>query len=183
MAGLFSHAWRPFQSGEALAESDLLAWETSAGDRLPGDYRSFMLRFNGGSLRPFAFELGIPDWNFTDKVHALNHLFDWAEVGKRSQWTLEPALRNIPPDRLAIGATTSELTLALSTDPSRFGAIDAWVRDTFNVWGEGGNTRVVPVAPSFTAFLAMLRDSADAYHSFWADFDRGGETARRRVLP
>ena len=183
MAMTFDIARRPFQSATTSPGPDMEAWEQSLGISLPADYREFMLTFNGGSLRPFAFDLSIPDWDFTDKVHALNYLFDWKEVGKRSQWRMEPPLRNIPPDRLAIGSTISELTLTLSTDSGRFGAIDAWLRDTFNVWGEGGNTRVLPVAPSFSAFLAMLHDSADTYHHFWVDFDGDGEIARQVTLP
>ena len=183
MTRVFDHSRRPFQPDRALDEAEIAAWEQSAGIKLPGDYRGFMRRCNGGSLRPFAFDLTVPDSDFKETVHALDYLYDWAEVGKRSQWRIEPEFRNIPPGRLAIGATVSQLTVTLRIDEPGFGAIEAWVRDTYNLWGKGANTQILPLADSFGAFLALLHDSAEVYHGFWVDFDRAGQVAQSLVLP
>lgn len=183
MAQVFQYAKRPFQSDRPLEAAVLADWEQAEGGRLPEDYRHFMLSLNGGSLRPYGFDLVLPDSDFAEPVHALNYWYDWNEVGKRSQWRIEPALRNIPPGRLAIGTTVSELTLTLRLAPEGRGMIEAWVRDTFNVWGEGANTCIVPVAPSFSDFLAMLHDAPGLHHSFWVDLDRRGQVPLSITLP
>ena len=183
MPRMFEHVYRPFQSGALADAAAVASLETAAGGRLPEDYRSFLLKCNGGSLRPFAFDLQVPHSDFLESVHALNYLYELREINRRSQFGIEPALRNIPPGRIAIGTTDSELAITLNISADRHGQIEAWVRDTFNVWGEGGNTTIVYVAPSFTAFLDLLHDSAEVYSSFWASFGREGEVARKVELP
>lgn len=183
MTMVFDYARRPFQSDPVSAGAEIAAWERSCGITLPTDYRSFMIRYNGGSLRPYALDLFVPDSNFDEKVHALDYFYDWNEVDESSEWRIESALRNIPPNRLAIGSTVSDLTITLCIAKQRFGAIEAWVRDTFNVWGEGANTQILPLADSFSGFLAMLHDSAEVYHSFWSGFGDDGEVAQSVTLP
>ena len=183
MSQTFEHAYRPFQSGQPASAADLDALELACNGVLPEDYKAFLLQFNGGSLRPFAFELEVPGSDFNERVHALDYLYELKEIHRRSQLKMDPALRNIPPGRLAIGTTVSELTLTLNLAGPRPGQVEAWVRDTFNVWGEGANRTIVPVAESFTAFLGLLRALPDAYVSFWAGFGADGETASRVVLP
>ena len=183
MPTAFDHAYRPFQSGQPASTDDLAALEQAAHGRLPADYRAFLLRCNGGSLRPFGFELAVPQSDFNEKVHALDYLYELKEVRRRSQLAIDPGLRNIPPGRLAIGTTVSELTITLDITEATHGQVQAWVRDTFNVWGEGANTRVVPLAASFTAFLALLRELPETYVSFWASFGQAGEQATRVTLP
>ncbi|MBL8481445.1 MAG: SMI1/KNR4 family protein [Rhodocyclaceae bacterium] len=179
----FEHAYRPFQSGQSATAADLRALEAAANGLLPADYKTFLLKANGGSLRPFAFELEVPGSDFKERVHALDYLYEVKEIHRRSQLKMAPALRNIPPGRLAIGTTVSELTITLNLRVQGKDQVEAWVRDTFNVWGEGANRTVVPVADSFSAFLGLLRDLPDAYVSFWAGFGKDGETATRITLP
>ena len=183
MARSFDHAYRPFQSGEATSEAALQALETEAGGRLPADYIGFLLQRNGGSLRPAAFDLVIPDSDFKEKVHALDYLYEVKEIIRRSQLRMESAHRNIPPGRIAIGTTVSELTLTLDISDARLGKVEAWVRDTFNVWGEGGNKSIVPLADSFSDFLGLLYDAPEDYHAFWAGFGQDGERASKLTLP
>lgn len=183
MARSFDHAYRPFQSGEATSEAALQALETEAGGRLPADYLGFLLQRNGGSLRPAAFDLVIPDSDFKEKVHALDYLYEVKEIIRRSQLRMEPAHRNIPPGRIAIGTTVSELTLTLDISDARLGKVEAWVRDTFNVWGEGANKSIVPLADSFSDFLGLLYEAPEVYHAFWAGFGQDGERASKLTLP
>lgn len=183
MASSFDHAYRPFQSGEAANEAALQDLEAEAGARLPADYRGFLQKRNGGSLRPAAFDLVIPEADFKEKVHALDYLYEIKEIVRRSQLRMTPADRNIPPGRIAIGTTVSELTLTLNLTEARLGMVEAWVRDTFNVWGEGANKTIVPLADSFSDFLGLLHESAQVYHAFWAGFGQGGERASRLTLP
>ena len=183
MARSFDHAYRPFQSGEATSEAALQALEAEASGRLPADYLGFLLQRNGGSLRPAAFDLVIPDSDFKEKVHALDYLYEVKEIIRRSQLRMEPAHRNIPPGRIAIGTTVSELTLTLDISDARLGKVEAWVRDTFNVWGEGANKTIVPLADSFSDFLGLLYDAPEVYHAFWAGFGQDGERASKLTLP
>lgn len=183
MPQTFDHAHRPFQTAQRPKDADLDALERALGAPLPGEYRAFLRDLNGGSLRPFAFELEVPGSAFRERVHALDYLYEVREVTRRSQLGLDPALRNLPPGRAAIGVTVSQLTLTLDLSPGGRGRIEAWVRDTLHLWGEGTNTTVVPLADSFPAFLAMLGPHPEAYAPFWVDFERDGETARRVTLP
>jgi hypothetical protein len=179
----FDHVYRPFQSGQPATRHDIEALEAAAHGRLPADYKSFLLKCNGGSLRPFAFKLLLPGTDFNESVHALNYFYELKEIRQDGQLETAPNLRNIPPGRLAIATTVSDLTLTVNMTEGAHGKIEAWVRDTFNVWGEGANKTVVPLAENLTAFLGMLHDEPEAYSSFWAGFGRNGETARKILLP
>lgn len=183
MSMMFDHAYRPFQSGQPATAADLNALEVAANGSLPADYKAFLLKRNGGSVRPFAFELEVPGSDFKESVHALDYLYEVKEIHRRSQLKMDAALRNMPPGRLAIGTTVSELTITLNLGDKGRGEVEAWVRDTFNVWGEGANRTVVPLAGSFTTFLGLLRNVPGAYASFWATFGQDGETASRVALP
>ncbi|MBL0350217.1 MAG: SMI1/KNR4 family protein [Elusimicrobia bacterium] len=183
MSYTFDHVYRPFQSGQPAARRDIEALEAAAHCRLPADYKSFLLKCNGGSLRPFAFKLDLPGSDFNESVHALDYFYELKEIHQDGQLETAPNLRNIPPGRLAIATTVSELTITLNMTEGAHGEIEAWVRDTFNVWGEGANRTIVPLAENFTAFLGILHDEPEAYSSFWARFGRDGETARRISLP
>ena len=104
----FDHACCPFQSGQSITIADLDELEQATNTVFPPDYKAFLLKANGGSLRPFAFELEVPGADFKEKVHSLEYLYEIKEIHRRSQLKMEPALRNIPPGRLAIGSTVSE---------------------------------------------------------------------------
>lgn len=180
----FDHAFCSFQSGQSVTVADLEELELTANAVLPPDYKAFLLKVNGGSLRPFAFELEIPGSDFKEKVHSLEYLYEIKEIHRRSQFKMEPALRNIPPGRLAIGSTVSELTLTLNLGPSGKGEVEIWVRDTFNVWGEGANRTILPLAATFTAFLGLLRDLPDAYDVWrWAEYGKDGGEVTKVNLP
>lgn len=185
MAQEFEFARFPYQAPAPLEEATLIDWETASGVRLPADYRAFLLKTNGGALRPNTFDLVLPECPITDNVHAVVRLFDWDEVLEESQEEIEPALRNLPPGYLAIGVTSTELTLLLSILPPNPGTIHAWVSDTMNAWGEAENNVVVPVALTFTAFLDALRldSKGETYQAYWTGHDRKGLVASRLVLP
>lgn len=174
MSLTFDHAYCFFQSGQPITVSDLDALELAAKAVLPKDYKDFLLKVNGGSLRPFAFELDVPGSDFKERVQSLNNLYEVKEIHHRSQLWMDPALRNIPPGRLAIGSTVSELTLTLNLGPTGQGQVEVWVRDTFNLWGEGANRTILPLAASFTDFLGLLRgDMPEAYDVWrWAGYDK-----------
>lgn len=110
----FDHACCSFQSGQSITIADLDELEQATNTVLPPDYKAFLLKANGGSLRPFAFEREIPGADFKEKVHSLAYLYEIKEIHRRSQLKMEPALRNIPPGRLAIGSTVSELTITMN---------------------------------------------------------------------
>jgi hypothetical protein len=181
---IFEHAYRPFQSGLPITKVDLEALELAVGVTLPSDYKAFLMKCNGGSLYPFAFELKVPEWNFSSEhVHSLDQLYEIKEIYRRSQFKIDSTLRNIPPGRIAIGSTVSELTITLNVTEKRYGQIEAWVRDINNVWGEGTNRIIVPLAASFTDFLGMLRDLPEAYNGYWAEHSKSGGATTRITLP
>ena len=180
----FDHACCSFQSGQSITIADLDELEQATNTVLPPDYKAFLLKANGGSLRPFAFELEVPGADFKEKVHSLEYLYEIKEIHRRSQLKMEPALRNIPPGRLAIGSTVSELTITLNLGPSGQGQVEVWVRDTFNPWGVGTNRIIVPLAASFTDFLGLLRDLPEAYDVWrWAEYGKNGNSVTRLTCP
>jgi hypothetical protein len=183
VARVFDHVWLSFQSGLPLTEAELTLWEQSRGVQLPPDYRSFMLRCNGGVLRPFAFVSPWPELTMGDPYDVLSSMFDWREVLDRTQEDIDLPLRNVPPDRLAIGHTESELTIMLRLDQEHFGSIEAWPTNVFDAWGDGQNTRVVPLAPTFSAFIEMLHDIDGAPHYYWARVDPGDPIPQQVMLP
>lgn len=169
----------PYQDGKLVEEPSISAWEARHGVRLPEDYRSFILRTNGGALRPYTFHAADP--RLVDEYHGLKWLFDWRNVLKKSQETIAPERRNTPPDHLAIGATPSELILMLSLRGDDFGTVVLWPKDLFHTWGEDPNTFVVPLAQSFSALLDALHAREGEYLSYW-DGPRSTPRATRITL-
>lgn len=185
MAKMFELLRRSYQAAGGVSEDTVRAWEQGVRSRLPEDYRRFLLMTNGGAIRPYAFDLEIPGWKFSDKVHALSRLYDWDELVEDTQTNIKPELRTVPPNRVAIGCTESELTLMIRLDPPHFGQVDAWQRDLFNTWGEGANTLLVPLAASFNAFMELLHDDPnhETYHGFWENLDASEPAPQRLTWP
>ncbi len=185
MAKEFEFSRLPYQVDSIVENVTLMEWEERRGILLPTDYRSFLLKTNGGALRPNTFDLVLPKKRIVDKVHAVVRLFDWIEVLEESQEEIKQPLRTLPTGYIAIGVTSTELTLLLSISRPNFGTIDVWVSDTMNAWGDAENNVVVPVAQSFTAFLDSLRQDSkgETYQAFWTSHDSKGLVARRLVLP
>lgn len=164
----------PHHDQGSVDEATIAAWEVRRGTRLPLEYRRFLLLTNGGSIRPHTFAIDHP--KIPERLHAIDWLYNWETALHRSQ---EPErvpahLRNAPPDHLAIGITESELMLMIPLSGGGAGTIVAWSTDLYNPWGEGENNLVVPVAPSFSAFLDSLGAEGEVYQSYWATHDLRG---------
>ena len=183
MGQTFEFVREPFQAQDPVGEADLAAWEAERGVRLPEDYRRFLLRTNGGFLRPFAFELTIEDDAVPGAVHALDHLFDWKQVSRQTQEDIAAHLRTTPPGWLAVGITEGELFVMLSLEAQTYGSVALWVSDYSTPWGQPPNDRIHSLASSFEAFLDMLRPSTTLYHGYWREHDRNGDEAERVRLP
>ena len=170
MPKVFEFTRRSFQSQERLDAATLTAWERQTGWSLPNDYRRFLLRTNGGLLRPYCFIAEVATPYVVERRPTLDGLYDWRAVLDESQLDIGPRTRNTPPGFLAIGDTIGELCVMLALTRADHGAVALWVKDLLNPWGEGPNDAVTPVAPSFSAFLDMLHipEPDDTYHPYWS---------------
>jgi hypothetical protein len=153
--------WKP----EGAAASAIAAWEHGANQRLPDDYRRFMLRYNGGRPYPNMFRHTAldPDGFASPSEAFVDPFYDWKRV---ESWSGELANR-LPPKCLAIGADPGLLEIVLSLRDEDHGAIFSWVRN-WGVWGSAENSYLCAQAASFAAFVAALfDDDAQSGHAFW----------------
>jgi hypothetical protein len=148
----------------------IAAWETHLGQRIPTDYRAFLIRYDGGFPYPNVFEDVTPDAvrRVPDKAAICDRLYgldlakaetDGATFGK-----------GVPPGYALIGQDPGGLILLLSLRAGNAGAIHIW-QSTSNIWGTDGNdeSRVFKQADSFTAFLGSLFDTSDKVgYDYWA---------------
>ncbi|MFK4808666.1 SMI1/KNR4 family protein [Devosia sp. ZW T5_3] len=144
----------------ADARQPIEAWERRTGLQLPSDYKSFMLKFNGGRVYPNMFNYAVPLERYpsTEPETFLDPLYDWEYVEKI--WSGEEFGEGCPPGMLDIGSNPGGLEVLLSVSGDTYGQIFNWLRST-NKWGTDGNDEVWLQAPSFRAFMDNLFDNSD----------------------
>ena len=135
-------------------------WESKQGARIPDDYRSFLLKYNGGYVYPRMFHLGVPE----DIVHPamqltlVDALYDWTTVESHfNQNTFGSAQ---PRGYLDIGDTPGGVEVLIGLAGEARGKVFAWPQKHAE-WGSEENREVYLVAASFNVFLDMLFDDED----------------------
>ena len=146
------------ESRPAPTPAALDAWQTDAGLLLPDDYRTFLLRHNGGHPYPQKFQhTALEPGDFDNPTeHYLDPLYAWEKV---LGWSAELGNR-LPAACLAIGADAGLIEIVLSLRPEDHGAVYSWVRN-WAVWGNEDNRYLCPQASSFTAFMRSLNDDEE----------------------
>ena len=144
----------------ADASGDISRWEQQTRRKLPGAYRRFMLRFNGGRVYPRLFRHNVPMERYpsTEPVTMVDPFYPWADV--ESHWRGDIYGRGTPPEMLTIGCDAGGLEILLSARREDFGHVFCWPH-TRNIWGTDGNTEIWHQADSFEAFLESLYDLPD----------------------
>lgn len=130
------------------------AFEAVLSVKLPADYKKFLYTTNGGIPTPNCFN--VPDRSdaLCDILYGIHEKrgqsdLEW-EQEQASQW--DP----LPLGFVAIGHDPGGSSLLLATSGKDAGKVYFWNRDGMWVREDGHNT--FPVANSFTAFLAGLRE-------------------------
>ena len=132
----------------------IASWEAGTAT-LPADYIHFMMSYNGGSVYPMHFDIGIDEeiadiWDVPDQS-LVAMFFDWAKFVKTNAY--------IGPERkhmLQIGVDTDSSFLGLSPDGQ---VVHIW-RNFPGAWDEedDGPMPVTVLAPDFRSFLRILDD-------------------------
>ena len=145
-------------SADGAAASAVSRWEEESGLRLPGDYRRFVIRYDGGRPYPNMFRhtalddqgAANPSDHLVDPLYSWEHVVTWSgQLGNR-----------LPSRCLAIGADPGLVEIVLSLRVEDYGAVHSWVRN-LGVWGSPENGYLCPQTPSFSAFVASLFDDAE----------------------
>jgi len=129
------------------SELAIASFEKRLVRQLPGDYRAFLLRVNGGVFRgPVENAGGL----CVDRLWGLGTGFDWCDLGMVN----DVSAKWLPADCLSIGMTGGGSELCIALFQERFGAVLTWDRDIEPAvldWPD------LEESPSFRAFLDSLQ--------------------------
>jgi hypothetical protein len=140
-------------SGRILGENDIMVFEEYLGQRLPDDYRSFLLCHNGGTPIPSAFAIyGMPK-NPVGIVHELYGI-DRERDSSNLVWCNEVFRGRLPPNLLPIGCTPSDDQICVSLYGDEAGAVVLW--DFYGEHHPPSFKNVYAIAPSFKEFENSL---------------------------
>lgn len=154
------------QLGKSVDEHQLRQWEQSAGYTLPKDYRIFLLKYNGGMVKPWIFRHDHPQVAGSDREMLLDYLRDWQSVVESSHLDTPPDLATRPPGHIDIGQDPGNGRILLSLRSEDHGNVVYWL-PSYMAWGEEPNNVVGFVARSFTEFLNGLFDDGETEHGNW----------------
>jgi len=147
--------------GPPLAREDLDAFERLLESPLPTDYAAFLLRHNGGSPTPDT--VLIEDWPQGGPEADVRMLYrlgpNPADDTYDLRWMLETMAGRMPCGLLPIGTTSCGDDFCLWLTGNERGAVVLWDHEAEHRPPTTAN--VHRVAPTFTAFLDLLRDPPD----------------------
>lgn len=156
-----------WQVDQPVDEKTLTTWETQSGYQLPEDYRQFLLKYNGGAVRPWIFRHDHPGIDEDDHEAILDYLHGWRAALKYSELSTARHLATQPPDHLLIGQDPGGGGILMSLGKENHGRIVYWQR-VHLLWGDEPNNVLGFIAPSFTQFLAgLFVDDAETEHGYW----------------
>ena len=154
-----------FRSHEpGLSADTLLTFEEEMGTKLPDDYRSFLLQFNGA-----VFERKNNHFKFEDGWSELYELFNIATI----QQNINGVDSNLPRHTIPIGQDAGDNTICLAIKGPSKGEV-YWKDHEQDP--DVGNCSVAFVARSFEEFLSLLSANpfSDDYDAIETMCMRGG---------
>jgi hypothetical protein len=144
-------------------------FEKISGLRFPEDYRTFLMKYDGGRPYPNTFKVAVPPalWDMAEDLTYVDPLYSWDF--SRQLLDKTTYYEGTPECLWFIGCDPGGLELLLSLRPKDHGTIYSW-RGTYTAWGTDGNDQATLYmqAPSFTAFVFGLFDTPDKQgYDYW----------------
>ena len=153
------------------ATAEIEAWEQREGLALPEDYRSFMLRYNGGRIyprmlrTPAALAGMLGPYTPTSDLTLVDPIHDWATVA--AHWRREIYGPGVPEDHLVIAGTPGSIQVLMAMTADRRGHIYTWVHAA-DSWGTERNMLLWPHAENFHGFLdSLFDDESGSDYAHW----------------
>lgn len=143
-------------SGNQLNEETLIAFEQTLHDRLPEEYRQFLLEVNGGQPEPNAFPI---QNNPHDTFGLVERFFSLAgdDTDYDLQDNLETFKNRVPADLVPIAFDPGGNLLCLVIRGDKKGVVYFWDHNDEVMFGEVANYHnVYFVAANFDEWLANL---------------------------
>lgn len=154
------------------------AWE-SENITLPKDYKTFILKYNGGAVYPLEFnnniDLDVADENDIETLVSVDVLFDWNEFQQKNSSNIGDWSRKM----VAIGYDVTSSLIGISIEPDTNGSIVYWWRNSEG-WDEedDGPLPFGIIANNFREFIfEKLFISEGGGHPRW-QLPKDLETAR-----
>lgn len=147
--------------GPSVTEHDVAAFEKSLGERLPDDYRAFILEVNGGRTADEATTFRMGKGGGETNLGGLLSLSD--PKGVRNIEERNELIRDdMPPELLLIGSDEGGSRVCLCVRGPHKGEV--WFYDTADRRPSGSNPRVAwhdrrdmrKLADNFRAFMSSL---------------------------
>ena len=157
------------QESANIKLEDIERWENENHINLPAEYRNFLFATNGGSLRPYLFELQLNDDEITDTKHGLNYFYPIVSAVEKIELT-EVTIENEVTNVLKIAKAISGFEIVLLLDDKNFGKISALSINSAKTSSAGQEVwELIKVSESFLDFLSLLKDDSDnsIYHPIW----------------
>lgn len=144
-----------------LAETAITSLERLLGFPLPSDYTGFLRRHNGGSPKPDT--VPIQDWPEGGTEDDVRMLYgcgsDPGEDTYDLRWNIECYTGRMPAGLLPIATTSCGDQFCLWLTGVRRGSVVLWDHEAEHRPPTEANLH--RVAPTFTAFLELLREPTD----------------------
>lgn len=143
------------ESARAIDLEDVLECESAIGVRLPDEYRSFLLRYNGGRPTPNAYPIYGLENNPFGAVHFFFGIDDPVE-SCNIDWNYEVHNGRLPANLLAIGCDGAGDLICISLYGDDAGAVVFW--DRHKEPPEPSYANVYYIADSFSEFINGIRE-------------------------
>ncbi len=144
--------------GRRLSDEDIRELEDRIGIRLPGDYKAFLVKYNGGRPRPRAFPIeGLANnpfgvvldfFGIDDPVESCN-----------LDWNFEVHRGRVPVNLFPIACDDGGDLICLSLLGHDTGSVLFW--DYHNEPSEPSYENVYKIAASFSEFIGGMRELPD----------------------
>lgn len=150
--------------------AEIERWEYETGLQLPAEYRTFMLRFNGGRVYPRQFRTPLAQEPIDEPMYPnsdvtyVDIIMSWASV--ESHWRGDTYGEGVPPQYLIIADTPGPIQLLMAMTDADYGKIFSWYHSQYT-WGTDGNDKMYFQSDCFRQFIQSLVDEDGTDFQSW----------------